>query len=126
MRFGHALRQLKEHAASTVREVLDDLEAVQTRDQLVDVLTRAMQTCEVMDAKAPFLIVPSDPDLKMLLEDVERYGAHTIAGLLRLLSTLRYAPRREEADQMKESQTPAGPSEGDTPTAPQRQLSQNM
>lgn len=99
MHFGHALRQLKECASAIVREILEDLESVRTRDQLMDVLTHLLQTCEVMDAKSPFLIIPSDQDLKLLLEDEERYGAHTIAGLLRLLSTLRYTPRNEEADQ---------------------------
>jgi hypothetical protein len=49
-----------------------------------------------MDARAYFLIIPSDQDLKLLLEDVERYGALTIAKLLRLLSTLRYPARPEE------------------------------
>jgi hypothetical protein len=119
MRFGHALRQLRQLDSSPAHEILDDLEAVSTCDQLMDVLTRAMQTCEVMDAKSPFMIVPSDPDLKLLLEDVERYGAHTVAELLRLLSTLRYAPRRKEADQLEdtqshgESSTPGVPDEAD-------------
>ena len=100
MRFGHALRQLRrESASSMAREILEDLESVQTRDQLMEALTRTMEICEVMDAKSPFLIVPSDPDLQLLLEDVERYGAHTIAGLLRLLSTLRKAQRKEATDQ---------------------------
>lgn len=90
MRFGHALRQLREQASWLAREILEDLESVRTRDQLVGALTRAMQACEVMDAKSPFMIIPSDRDLKALLDDVERFGAPTIAGLLRLLSTLHY------------------------------------
>ncbi len=105
MRFGHALRQLKEQAFSMVREILEDLESVRTRVQLMDVLTRARETCEVMDAKSPFLIVPSDRDLQLLLEDVERYDAHTIASLLRLLSTLHNAPRREEIFHEEDAQT---------------------
>ncbi len=111
MRFGHALRQLREGASSMAREVLEDLESVQTRDQLMDALTRAMQMCEVMEAKSPFLIVPTDPDLKLLMEDVERYGPHTIAGLLRLLSTLRHAPRRGEVDHAGDAQVPTESSE---------------
>src|SRR6266702_360651 len=99
IRFGHALRQLREVAPSMAREVLQDLESIKTRDQLLDALTRAMQLCEVMKAKSPFMIVPVDPDLKLLLEDVERYGPPSIAALLRLLSTLRNAPRRGELDQ---------------------------
>jgi len=90
MRFGHALRQLREQSPSLAHEILEDLESIRTLDQLADALTRAMQVCEVMEAKTPFMITPSDADLKALLEDVERFGAHTIAGLLRLLSTLYY------------------------------------
>jgi hypothetical protein len=107
MRFGHALRQLREQAFSMAREILEDLESVRTRDQLMDALTRARETCEVMDAKSPFLIIPSDRDLQLLLEDVERYGAHTIASLLRLLSTLHRAPRREEVFHREDAQTQA-------------------
>src|SRR5260221_2226888 len=111
MRFGHALRQLREGTSSMAREVLEDLESVQTVDQFMDTLTRPMQMCEVMEAKSPFLIVPTDPDLKLLMEDVERYGPHTIAGLLRLLSTLRHAPRRGEVDHAGDAQVPTESSE---------------
>jgi hypothetical protein len=102
MRFGHALRQLRQQSPSLARDVLEDLESIRTLDQLADALTRAMQVCEVMEAKSPFMITPSDTDLKALLEDVERFGAHTIAGLLRLLATLYYpaagkGPLRQKA-----------------------------
>ena len=120
MRFGHAFRQLKEQASSMAREILEDLESVRTRDQLMDALTRARETCEVMDAKSPFLIVPSDRDLQVLLEDVERYGAHPIASLLRLLSTLHYTPRREEVVHGQDAQTQAESSDAgasDTPAS---------
>jgi hypothetical protein len=96
LRFGHALRQLRSNAASVSHELFDDLAAVQTRDQLIEILARTMEVCTIMDARAYFLIIPSDQDLKLLLEDVERYGALTIAKLLRLLSTLRYPARPEE------------------------------
>lgn len=99
VRFGHALRQLRENAPSMAREVLEDLESIKTRDQLLDALTRALQWCEVIKAKSPFMIVPVDLDLKLLLEDVERYGPQSIAALLRLLSTLHNAPRRGELNQ---------------------------
>lgn len=95
MRFGHALRQLRQQSPLLARDVLDDLESIRTLDQLADALTRAMQVCEVMEAKSPFMITPSDTDLKALLEDVERFGAHTIAGLLRLLATLYYPAARK-------------------------------
>jgi hypothetical protein len=96
LRFGHALRQLRSNAASASHELFDDLAVVQTRDQLIEILARTMEVCTVMDARAYFLIIPSDQDLKLLLEDVERYGALTIAKLLRLLSTLHYPARPEE------------------------------
>jgi hypothetical protein len=39
----------------------------------MNILTRTMQTCEVVDAHSSFIIVPTDGDLKLLLDDVERY-----------------------------------------------------
>jgi hypothetical protein len=95
MRFGHALRQLRKQAPSSAHEILEDLEYVQTCDSLMNILTRTMQTCEVVDANSPFIIIPTDEDLKLLLDDVEHHGASMVAALLRLLSTLRYVPRKE-------------------------------
>jgi hypothetical protein len=104
MRFGHALRQLREQALSSTHEILEDLESVQTCDCLMNILTRTMQTCEVVDADSPFIIVPTDGDLKLLLDDVERYGARMVAALLRLLSTLRYVPRKEGVGQVEDAE----------------------
>jgi len=56
----------------------------------------------------------------LLLEDVERYGAHTIASLLRLLSTLHNAPRREEVVHGEDTQKQAESSDAgasDTPAS---------
>jgi hypothetical protein len=103
MRFGHALRQLREQAPSSVHEILGDLESVQACDCLMNILTRTMQTCGVVDANSPFIIVPTDGDLKLLLDDVERYGASMVAALLRLLSTLRYVPRKEGVSQVEDA-----------------------
>ena len=97
LRFGHALRQLKDASASSnVRELLEELAAVRTREQLFDILTRLMEICEVLDAKTYFLITPTDHDLKLLLDDEEHYSACTIAQLLRLLSTLEYPAKAEK------------------------------
>jgi hypothetical protein len=90
LRFGHALRLLGRHTPGPLRDLVDDLDAVQTCDQLIRVLAQAAQECAVAMAKSPFIIVPSDDDLKYLLDDVDRYGARTIAGLLIILSALRY------------------------------------
>ena len=99
LRFGHALRQLKRASASSnVRELLEELASVRTREHLFDILTQLMEICEVLDAKTYFLITPSDDDLKLLLEDEEQYGFQTIARLLRLLSTLHYPAKEDEAE----------------------------
>jgi len=99
LRFGHALRQLKHASASSnVRELLEDLASVRTREHLFDILTQLMEICEVLDAKTYFLITPSDDDLKLLLEDEEQCSAQTIAQLFRLLSTLHYPTKEDEAE----------------------------
>lgn len=118
VRFGHALRQLRENAPSMGRDVLEDLESIKTREQLMDALMRAMQWCEVMEAKSPFMIIPTDPDLKLLLEDVERYGPQSIAALLRLLSTLHHAPRKGESDHAGNAHQPGASDEPATHEAP--------
>lgn len=94
LRFGHALRLLGQVNASALRDLEEELEAVQSLDQLLLVLARAAQDCQVAAAKSPFTLVPSDEDLKYLLEDVEQVGAQTIARFLITLSALRY-PRLE-------------------------------
>jgi hypothetical protein len=94
LRFGYALRLLGHYTPGSLRDLIDNLEAVQTCDQLIRVLARAVQECVVAMARSPFIIIPTDEDLKYLLDDVDQYGPRTIAGLLIILSTLRYAQRR--------------------------------
>jgi hypothetical protein len=94
LRFGHALRLLGQVNAAALRDLVEELEAVQTLDQLLLVLAQAAQDCQVAAAKSPFTLIPSDEDLKYLLEDVEQVGAQTIARFLITLSALRY-PRLE-------------------------------
>lgn len=94
LRFGHALRLLGQVNAAALRDLVEDLQTVQTLDQLLLVLAQAAQDCQVAAAKSPFTLVPSDEDLKYLLEDVEQAGAQTIARFLITLSALRY-PRLE-------------------------------
>ena len=96
LRFGHALRLLGQVNAAALRDLVEELEAVQTLDHLLLVLAQAAQDCQVAAAKSPFTLVPSDEDLKYLLEDVEQAGAQTIARFLITLSALRY-PRLEIA-----------------------------
>lgn len=75
--------------------MVEELEAVQTLDRLLLVLAQAAQDRQVASAKSPFTVVPSEEDLKYLLEDVEQVGAQTIAQFLITLSALRY-PRLGE------------------------------
>lgn len=97
LRFGHALRLLGQVNPASVRDLVEELESVQTLDQLIHTLALAAQECQVASAKSQFLVVPSDGDLALLLEDVKQAGPHTIAGFLVLLSALRY-PRLDETE----------------------------
>lgn len=94
-RFGCSLRLLGKYNAAVLRDVTEALEAVRSRDALMRVLAHVAQECTLAEAKTKFIIVPNDADLAYLLDDVDRYGAQTIAGLLIILSVLRY-PRVEE------------------------------
>ncbi len=97
LRFGHALRLLGQINAAALRDLTEGLEAVQTLDQLLLVLAQAAQDCQVAAAKSPFTVVPTEEDLKYLLEDVEQVGVQTIARFLITLSALRY-PRLDESE----------------------------
>jgi hypothetical protein len=93
LRFGHALRLLGQQNPAPLRDIIDALDSACTSDQLVRILAQAAQECAVASAKTEFIVIPSDDDLRQLLDDVDQYGARTIAGLLIILSALRY-PRR--------------------------------
>jgi len=91
LRFGCALRQLGKRNPAPLRELVEALDAVRTRDQLVRVLARAVQECAVAGAKSKFKItIPNDNDLRYLLDDIDQYGAASIAGILIILSALYY------------------------------------
>jgi hypothetical protein len=98
LRFGHALRLLGQANPASVRDLVEEFESVQTLDQLIHTLALTAQECQVASAKSQFLVVPSDGDLALLLEDVKQASPRTIAGFLVLLSALRY-PRLEETEQ---------------------------
>ena len=102
LRFGHALRLLGKYNNGPLRDIIDSLDSVQTCDQLMHVLAQAVQECAVAGAKTPFIVIPDDEDLKHLLDDIDRYGARTVAELLIILSALRY-PRKVE-DESKEGE----------------------
>jgi hypothetical protein len=97
IRFGRALRHLGEANPSGLRDLLDLLEAAQTPPELFKVLHRVVQECEVEKGDFPFIIIPTERDLKALLTEVDRYGVPTPVGLLMILSSVRY-PRQEQID----------------------------
>ena len=112
VRFGHALRSLSQYNRSAARDVIEALERVQTCNQLILVLGHLMQACTIAWSKWPFIPMPSDDDARNLLNDVERYSAHTVAVLLILLSSLRY-PRSDDGE------PPADSAEADASLAPE-------
>jgi hypothetical protein len=75
---------------NNTREVIEELDTLQTGEQLLFLLGRLVQQCSLAQAKSPFILIPSEPDFKQLLQDVDQYGARTIAGMLIVLSALRY------------------------------------
>jgi hypothetical protein len=104
LRFGHALRLLGRYNTGPLRDIIDSLDSVQTCNQLMHVLAQAVQECAVASAKTPFIVIPDDEDLKLLLDDVDHYGARTVAELLIILSALRY-PRKGEDESSDESES---------------------
>jgi hypothetical protein len=106
-RFGHALRQLGKYNSSALRELAEDLDAVRDLDQLLRLLAQMSQMCEILKAKSPFLIVPTDDDLDLLLADVDQFGARRIASMLLILAVLRYPYEQaaEHADTLQQEDT---------------------
>lgn len=90
LRFGQALRQLGRYSNALLQDHLVNIEVVQSRDQLIRVLAQAVQSCLLIKAKYQYAIVPDDQDLNYLLEDINQYGAATVAGLLLILAVLNY------------------------------------
>lgn len=97
LRFARAIRRLGRYNTSAHLDAVDGLQSVQTRDELLRVLARAVQECVLQNAKTPDIKVPNDDDLKYLLEDVEVHGAYSVASLIIILSHLRYPARRGQA-----------------------------
>ncbi len=94
--FGRALRQIGRYNPSRLRDLLEDLEEVQTHAQLLPVLHRVIVASELEKAKERMIIVPTEEDMAALLEDIDRFGIPVLVGLLLVLSALRY-PRSDDA-----------------------------
>lgn len=90
VRFGHALRLLRDVNDAETKEIIEVLDTVKTRDQLIRALARSAQACQLAKAKSDFIIIPTDDDLSVLLDDIEQFGARDIAGLIIILAALRY------------------------------------
>ena len=90
--FGRALHQLGRRIPSDLQELLEGLETVQTLDQLMRLLHRAMQKCELAKAKYP-IHIPTNRDLAVLITDVDQHGVRTVASILMILSALHPSHR---------------------------------
>ena len=96
LRIGRALRQLGQYNPSVLRDIIADLETVQTLEQFLRVLYRALHECILAKAKYPYIRIPSNTDVAILMSDVELYGVHLLASILMIVSTLRFS--RQEVD----------------------------
>jgi hypothetical protein len=90
LRIGRALRLLGRANRSGLLDRIEELEKVQTLNQLNYVLALAIQECALLEARTPFIIIPDENDARLLCADVEQSDPHTIASFLILLSTLEY------------------------------------
>lgn len=90
LRVGRALRLLGRANRSGLNDLVEELERVQTLNQLTHALALTIQACVHLEAKTPFAIVPTEEDMTYLFEDVKQSDPHTIASFLILLSVLEY------------------------------------
>ena len=90
LRVGRALRLLGRADRSGLLDRIEDLEKVQTLNQLNHTLAMAIQECALLEARTPFIIIPDENDTRLLCADVEQSDPHTIASFLILLSVLEY------------------------------------
>lgn len=91
LRFGRALRQLGRYNPSILRDILDQLETVQEREQLLLILQQAMHECVLAKAHTPFIRIPTEHDFAVLLADIEQHGVPLLARILMMLSALHYS-----------------------------------
>ena len=95
-RFGQALRQLGQFYPALLQDLIEELQPLRTLEQFLPVVYRVLHACELAkvklrsDAKARYIIIPSDDDFALLLDDVHRFGVHLLVGMLLVLSSLHY------------------------------------
>lgn len=96
VRFGHALRLLGRVRPDLRRELLGLLEPVNTEEELFSVLTRIVQACADAKIEERYILVPTDDDFPLLLDDIHQHGLRPIIGVLLVLSALHYASAAED------------------------------
>jgi hypothetical protein len=94
IRFGRALRQLGRHNPAELQDRIDELQSIQSLEDLLSTLAQANQSCLIAKVRNEFIIVPDDDDLAFLLDDIAQFGPREIASLLIILASLSY-PRKE-------------------------------
>lgn len=118
LRIGQALRLLGEVAPNALRDLIEELETVTTHDQLVHVLALSAQACQVAAAKTPFILIPTEDDVRLLCSDLQQASPHSIAGFLILLSAIQY-PRKEETEADERAPTAPPPRKPEPGTQPE-------
>lgn len=97
VRFGRALRLLGQVNNGALSEIIERLDTAHTFDQLIRIAATIAQECEAAGARSKFIIIPTETDLKILLDDIEQHSPRRIADLLISLSFIRY-PGSDEKD----------------------------
>jgi hypothetical protein len=90
--FGQALRLLGRYNPAILLEFIEHLEPICTEEDLFPLLRRIVAECDAAKAKSRYILVPSDKDFPLLLDDIHRHGVRPIIGVLLVLSALHYPP----------------------------------
>lgn len=104
VRIGKALRLLARFNPSIVRDLVEQLDSVRDRDQLIRIVAEIVQQCGIAKAKFEFITIPTDDDLPPLLQDIDHYGAKTVANLIVILAALRYPSRENDNNKYVEQE----------------------
>lgn len=94
--FGQALRLLGRYNPAILRDFVELLEPLRTLEDLLPVLQRIVSACELAKIKSRYILVPSDKDFALLLDDIHQHGIRQIIGVLLVLSVLHYPPSEEQ------------------------------
>ena len=95
VRFGRALRQLGTKNPALLRDFIELLEPIRTEEALFPILRALVAECDRIKLRWRYILVPSDNDFPLLLDDIYRHGIRQIIGVLLVLSALHYAPSED-------------------------------